>query len=171
MEIYVENDRFEKKDRSSGQKKKKVVKQVYRVKRDGRKNKSSDLDSISEKIINVLSTLATNGKGKEKSVIDPPRAKSEKNKLKAPKNKKRALLSKTKAKSSYPLGLSNWQKKKLQKLSVPELRKKSMAWVRKGSIQIQNKDDEKRRYERRSPKLRFAPNHQNYWSLHHPFAL
>ncbi|RCV38332.1 hypothetical protein SETIT_8G133600v2 [Setaria italica] len=140
-QIYVENDRFEKKDRSSGQKKKKVVKQVYRVKRDGRKNKSSDLDSISEKIINVLSTLATNGKGKEKSVIDPPRAKSEKNKLKAPKNKKRALLSKTKAKSSYPLGLSNWQKKKLQKLSVPELRKKSMAWVRKGSIQIQNKDD------------------------------
>nr|TKW26366.1 hypothetical protein SEVIR_3G184000v2 [Setaria viridis] len=49
---YVENDRFEQKDRSSVQKKKKVVKKVYRVERDGRKDKSSDLNSISEKPIN-----------------------------------------------------------------------------------------------------------------------
>nr|TKW37787.1 hypothetical protein SEVIR_1G071400v2 [Setaria viridis] len=111
---YVENDH--QKDRSSIQKKKKVVKKVYGVKRDGRKDKSSDLNSVSEKPINVLSTSATNGKGKKKSAIDPPNAKFEQNELKTPKEKKR--------------------RKKLQKLSAQELRKKGMAWVPKGSIQI-----------------------------------
>ena len=56
-----------------------------------------------------------------------------------------------------------------------------MAWVPKGSIQTQDKDDvhtkgatqlkEKRRSRRRSSSMRFAPNHQNYWSVHHPFDL
>nr|TKW14385.1 hypothetical protein SEVIR_5G164200v2 [Setaria viridis] len=137
---YVENGRFEHKDRSRVQNKKKVVKQVYRVKRDGRKDKSLNLNSINEKPTNVLKISSTNGKEKEK--LD---------------------------------------KKKLQKLSAQQLRKKGMARVPKRSIQIQNKDNaqekgaaqlkEKKRYERRSPKLRFAPNHQIYWSLHHPFAL
>jgi hypothetical protein len=45
---YVESDRFEYKDRSSAQNKKNVVKQVYRVKRDSHKDKSSDLNSINE---------------------------------------------------------------------------------------------------------------------------
>ncbi|RCV22276.1 hypothetical protein SETIT_4G207900v2 [Setaria italica] len=146
---YVENDHFEQKDRSSVQKKKRVVKQVYQMKTDGCKDKSLDLNSVSKKPINVLSTLATNGKGKEKSAIDPPSAKSEQNKLKAPKNKKKE--------------------------------KKGMAWVPKGSIQIQNKNDVqangaaqlkgKKKSERQSSNMRFVPNHQNYWSLHHPFAL
>jgi hypothetical protein len=47
--------------------------------------------------------------------------------LKRSKNKRGALLSKTEAKSSNPLGLSNWQKNKLQKLSAQELRKKGMS--------------------------------------------
>uniref|UniRef100_K3ZCA3 Uncharacterized protein n=1 Tax=Setaria italica TaxID=4555 RepID=K3ZCA3_SETIT len=55
------------------------------------------------------------------------------------------------------------------KLSAQELRKKGMAWVRKGSIQIQNKNNvqpkgaiqlkEKRKFERQSSNIRFAPNH------------
>nr|TKW29622.1 hypothetical protein SEVIR_3G407900v2 [Setaria viridis] len=145
---YVENDHFKQKDRSNVQKKKKVVKQVYRVKRDGRKDKSSDLNPISEKPINILrprlglSTSASNGKDEEKSAIDPPSAKSEQKKLKKAENKKRALLSKTEAKPSYPLGLSNWQKKKLQRLSAQELKKKGMAWVPKRNIQSQSKDDD-----------------------------
>ncbi|RCV24257.1 hypothetical protein SETIT_5G070600v2 [Setaria italica] len=167
---YVENDYLETKDRSSVQKKKRVVKQVYRVKRDGRKDKSSYLNSISEKPINLLSTSVTNGKGKEISAVDPQSAKSEQKELTNPKIKGKSLLSKAKAKPSHPLSLSNWQKKKkLQKLSAQELRKRNMAWAPKRSIQIQNKDDaqakgaeqlkKKKRYERRSPKMRFAPNH------------
>ena len=56
-----------------------------------------------------------------------------------------------------------------------------MVWVPKRSIQTQEKDDsqakdamqlkKKRRYDRRSPNLSFASNHQSYWSLHHPFAM
>jgi hypothetical protein len=37
----------------------------------------------------------------------------------------------------------------------------------KGATQLK----ENKRYDRRSSKLRFAPNYQNYWSLPSPFAL
>jgi hypothetical protein len=47
------------------------------VKRDGRKDKCLDLDSIDEKPINVLKTSAIKSKEREKSVVDPPTAKSE----------------------------------------------------------------------------------------------
>ena len=56
-----------------------------------------------------------------------------------------------------------------------------MTWIPKGSIRTQDTGDdqakgatqlkEKKRYERRSSKLSFAPNHQNYGSLPSPFAL
>jgi G3E family GTPase len=150
------------------------------VKKDGHKDKSSDLNSVNKKPINVLSTSATNGKEREKSSVDPPSAKSEKKELKRSKTKRGTLLSKTKAKSSHPLGLSNWHKKKLHKHSAQELRKKGMAWIPKGSIRTHTGVDqakgatqlkEKKRYERHSSKLRFAPNHQSYWSLPSPFAL
>jgi hypothetical protein len=101
--------------------------------------------------------------------------------LKKSKDKEGALMYKTEAKSSHPLGLSNWQTKEFQKLSAQELRNKGMAWIPKGSIRIQDTCDdqakgvtqlkEKKRYERRSSKLRFAPNQQNYWSLTSPFAV
>ena len=45
---------------------------------------------------------------------------------------------KTKSQSGCPLGLSYWQKKKLQKLSAQELEKKNMAWVPKKSSQTKN---------------------------------
>jgi hypothetical protein len=108
------------------------------VKRDGRKDKSSDLNSVNKKPINVLSASATNGKGKEKSSIHSSSAKSEQKEVKRLKNKRGALLSKIEAKSSHPLGLSNWQKKELQKLSARELRKKGMAWIPKGSTRTQD---------------------------------
>jgi hypothetical protein len=63
----------------------------------------------------VLSASATNGKEREKSSVDPPSAKSERKELNGSNNKRGALLSKTKAKSSHPLGLSNWQKKEAAK--------------------------------------------------------
>jgi aconitase A len=113
---YFESDHFEYKNRSSAQNKKKVVKQVYQVKRDGHKNKSSDLNLVNGKLINVSITSVTNGKVKENSTIDLLSAKSEQKKLKRSKNKKRAPLSKTRTKSSPTLGLSNWQKKEFKSL-------------------------------------------------------
>jgi hypothetical protein len=97
---------------------KRVVKQVYQVKRDGRKDKSSDLDSIDEKPINVLKTSAINNKEREKLAVDPPTAKSEQKELKKPKIKRKSPLSRTEAKPSHPLGLSSWQRRNLQKLSA-----------------------------------------------------
>jgi hypothetical protein len=47
------------------------------VKRDGRKNTSSDLITIHEKPINVLKTSAIHSKGKENSAVDIPNTKSE----------------------------------------------------------------------------------------------
>ncbi|TVU01230.1 hypothetical protein EJB05_53320, partial [Eragrostis curvula] len=55
-------DRFQRDNRSGAQEKKKVVKQVYRVKRDGRRDKSSDLSSSDEKLNNVVKISATSGK-------------------------------------------------------------------------------------------------------------
>jgi hypothetical protein len=150
------------------------------MKRDGRKDKSLDLNSVNEEPINVFNTSAIGGKGMEKSSVHPPSAKSEQKELKRSKNKRGALQSKTEAKSNHPLGLSNWQKKKLQNLSAQELKMKGMTWILKGSIRTHTGDDqakgatqlkEKKRYEKRSSKLRFAPNHQSYWSLPSPFAL
>jgi hypothetical protein len=179
--LKLESGRFEYKDRFSAQNKKKVVKQVYRVKRYDCKDKSPDLNSVNKKPINVLSASSTNGKEGEKSSVDPPSAKFERKELKRSKNKRGALLSKIEVKSSHLLGLSNWQRKKLQKLIAQEMRKKDMAWIPKGSIQTQDMGNdqakgatqlkEKKRYERRSSKLRFAPNHQNYWSLLSSFTL
>ena len=51
------------------------------------------------------------------------------------------LLSKIEVRPRYLLGLLNWQRKKLHKLSAQELKEKGMAWLPKGSIQTQNKDD------------------------------
>ena len=111
--------------------------------------------------------------------VDIPNVKSEQSKFEGPKIKREVPLSKIEVRSRCLLGSSNWQKKKLQKLNAQELKEKNMAWVPKGSIRTQDKDDgqvkgamqlkEKRRSKGRSSNMRFAPNHQNYWSIHHPF--
>jgi hypothetical protein len=52
--------------------------------------------------------------------------------------------------------------------------------VPKGRIQSQKNDSqvsdamkvkERRRFKKQLPSWRFAPNHQNYWSWHHPYSL
>ncbi|KAG2566616.1 hypothetical protein PVAP13_7NG182100 [Panicum virgatum] len=163
----VENDRFKPKYRSRVQEKKKVVKQIYVVKKDGRKATSSDLNTIVEKPVNVLKTSAINGNEKENSAVDIPYTKSGQKMLKEPKIKKKVPMSKAQAQP------------RLQRLSAQELKEKGMAWVPKGSIQTQDEDDvytegamqlkKNRMSKRRSSNIRFAPNHRNYWSVHHPF--
>jgi len=176
---HIKNDRLKPKDRSRVHEKKKVVKQIYVVKRDGRKDTSSDLNTIDEKPINVLKTSAIDGNKKKNSAIDTPNIRSGQGELKKPKVKRRSPLSRIEAKLSHSFSTSNWQKRKLQKLSAQELKERNMAWVPKGSVPIQDKDDgqakggmqlkKKRRSKRRSSNMRFTSNHQTYWSLHHPF--
>jgi hypothetical protein len=90
------------------------------------------------------------------------------------------LLSKTEIKLICSIGLPKWQEKKLQKLSVEKLKENGLVWVPKRRIQVQ-KDDaqasvatkakERRRFKKQLPSWRFAPNHQNHWSWHHPYSL
>jgi hypothetical protein len=67
---------WRRQNRSRAQPKKKAVKQVYRVKYDGRKEKSSYLNSTIEKSITLLKNLAIDGKEVGKSSIDIIGAKS-----------------------------------------------------------------------------------------------
>lgn len=74
-------------------------------------------------------------------------------------------MSKSEAQLRHPLGLSNWQVRKLQRLSVKNLKEKNMAWIPKGSMHIRNKDQiqvhgaketkKKRRARRELPSQRF----------------
>ena len=114
--------------------KKKIVKQIYIVKRDGRKDTSSDLNTIDQKPINVLKTSAIGDKGKKKLSVDIPSVKSEQSKFKGPKIKKEVPLSKDGVQPRCPLSTSNWQKRNLQKLSIQELKERKMAWVPKGMM-------------------------------------
>ena len=88
------------------------------VKKDGRKDKCSDLNAIDEKLINVLNTSAIGGQGKEKLNVDIPSVESEQSKLKGPKIKHEVPLSKIEVQPRCLLGSSRWQKKKLQRLSA-----------------------------------------------------
>ena len=131
-------DRFNHKESvQSSKKKKEVVKQVYRVKRDGRKSATSDLISNEKEPINVL-TLATKDNETNQPIIESRSAKSEEKKLRVHKDKKELPLVKTESQPRCPLGLSYWQKKKLQQLSAQELEERNMAWVPKGSAQNKN---------------------------------
>jgi hypothetical protein len=97
-----------------------------------------------------------------------------------PKIKKDLPLSKTEIKLICSIGLPKWQENKLRKLSAEKLKEKFLAWVPKGSIQAQ-KDDvqasvatkakERRRFKKQLSSWRFAQNHQNHWSWHHPYSL
>ena len=82
--------------------------------------------------IKVL-TLATNGDEASQSST-----KSEEKKLRVHMVKQVLPLLQTKSQPGCPLGISYWQKKKLQKLSAQELEDRNMAWVPKGSSQNKN---------------------------------
>ena len=85
--------------------KKEVVKQVYRVKRDGRKCATSNLISNNKEPIKVL-TLATKGKEVKQSIDKNHSAKSEEKKLRVHKAQKELPLVETKSQSRCSLGLS-----------------------------------------------------------------
>ena len=141
------------------------------MKYDGRKKKSSDLNSTIEKLITLLKILAIDGKEVGKSSIDIVGAKSEQKKVGVPKIKKDLPLSKIEIKPICLIGLPKWQGNKLQKLSAEKLKEKGLVWVPKGNIQAQ-KDDaqasgatkakERRRFKKRLSSWRFAQDHQNY---------
>jgi hypothetical protein len=100
------NDRFKEKTRSGAQVNKKVVKQVYRLKKDGHKDKSSVLDSNNEKPINVLETSATISEKMKQSGTNNLDVKSEQNKLKVPKVKDELLQFTRESQLRCSLGLS-----------------------------------------------------------------
>ena len=128
----------------------------------------------------MLKNPAIDGKEVGKSSIDILGAKFQQKKVGAPKIKKDLPLSKIEVKPICSIGLPKWQENKLQKLSAERLKEKGLAWVSKASIQAQ-KDDvqasgaikakERKRFEKQLPSWRFAPNHQNHWSWHHPYSL
>ena len=73
---------------------KEVDKQVYRMKRDGRKCATSDLISNNKEPIKVL-TLATKGNERKQPIIESQSAKSEEKKLRVHNAKKELPLVKT----------------------------------------------------------------------------
>jgi len=100
------NDRFKEKNRSGALVNKKVVKQVYHVKKDGRKDKSSVLDSNNEKPINVLETSATISKKMKQLGTNNLDVKSEQKKPKVPKVKDELLQFTRESQPRCRLGLS-----------------------------------------------------------------
>jgi hypothetical protein len=123
------------------QEKKKVVKQVYRVKRDNRKDKSSDLSSSDTKPNMTITTSANIDKDVKQQVGDVQGTKSEPMELEVSKVERKLLMPQSEAQLSHPLGLPNWQMRKLQKLKAEELKAKNLAWVPKQSVQVHGKKD------------------------------
>ena len=80
-----------------------MVKQVYRVKRDGRKCATSDLISKNKEPIKVL-TLATKGKEVKQSIVKNQSAKSEETKLRVHKVRKELPVVKIESQLRCPLG-------------------------------------------------------------------
>ena len=88
-------DRFNHKESVwSSRKKKEVVKQVYRLKRDGHKSATSDLISNVKEPMKVL-TLATKDNKMKQSIVESQNVKSEEKKLRVHKVKKELPLIKT----------------------------------------------------------------------------
>jgi hypothetical protein len=170
---------FDETNRRDFQEKKKVVKQIYRVKKDNHKDKSSDLSSSDTKPNVAITTSANIGKDVKQQVGDAQGVKSEPMELEVSKVERKLPIPKSKAQLSHPLDLPNWQMRKLQKLNVEELKVKNMSWVTKQSVQVHDKNNNemkgaketkrRRATKDHSPSLRFAPNHQNYWSSHNPY--
>ena len=73
-----------------------MIKQVYRVKKDGRKSANSDLILKDKEPIKVL-TLATKGNEMKQSVVENESAKSKEKKLKVHKVKQELSLLQTKS--------------------------------------------------------------------------
>ena len=159
-------DRFIYKNRSRAQNKDRMVKQVYVVKKDNRKSKSTYLNSCITEPEEVLDTSSSGTQTIEKLASDSPGTKSELKKPNMPKQPR------------SPLGLSIWHKR-LEKLGAQELKKRGMTWAPNGSSQDPGKDDvfgrsgakanTRKKASTRHLGERFAPAQQSYWSLHRPY--
>jgi hypothetical protein len=104
---------FDETNRHVFQEKKKVVKQVYRVKRDNHKDKSSDLSSSDTKPNVIITTSANIGKDVKQQVGDAHDTKYEPMELKVSKVERKLPMPKLEAQPSHPLNLPNWQMRKL----------------------------------------------------------
>jgi hypothetical protein len=93
-----------------------MVKQIYHVKKDNCKSRSSNLFSSDEKSNVTTTTVVIVGMDVKQQVIDTQGAKSEPVKLEMLKIKEKLSMPKSEAQPRRLLGLSNWQMKKLQKL-------------------------------------------------------
>ena len=93
------------------------------------------MNSTIEKPITLLKNLAIDDKKVQKLSIDIVDVKSEQKKVRVPIIKEEFPLSKKRTKQRCSLGLSKWQKKKLQNLSAEKLREKGLAWAPKKSVQ------------------------------------
>ena len=130
-------DRFNKKESvRSSRDKKEVIKQVYRVKKDGRKCATSDSVSSNKEPVKLI--LATKGEEIKQLIVEDKSAKSECANLKVPKVKTELPKQEQKLQPGCPLGLSRWQERKLQRLCAEELKKKNMSWVPKESCKDKN---------------------------------
>ena len=126
-----------------------MIKQVYRVKKDGRRCAVSELTPNNEQPAEL--TFATKGKETKRVTFDDPIAESKQAKLKVPKIKKGMPLCETKPQPRCPLGLSHWQERKLHRLGADELKKRNMAWVPKGNPQ--SKEDVQAPVARRATRV------------------
>jgi hypothetical protein len=108
-----------------------VVKQVYRVKRDNHKDKSSDLSSSYTKPNMTITTASNIGKDVKQQVDDEQGAKSNQMELELSKVERKLSMPESEAQPSHTLGLPNWQMRKLQKLNAEELKARNLAWVLK----------------------------------------
>ena len=113
-----------------------MVKQIYVVKKDGRKDVVSDSTSNKQKPAEMM--LATKGKEVKRVTFKEPVVKSGEAKPEVPKARKELPVHKVKSQPGYPLGLSHWQEWKVKRLRAEELEKLNMAWVPKRSPQIKN---------------------------------
>ncbi|PNT66311.1 hypothetical protein BRADI_3g09996v3, partial [Brachypodium distachyon] len=145
-------DRFNRNESvRSSKEKKEVIKQIYRIKKDGRECVVSDLISNNKEPVKL--TLATKGEEMKDQI-----AKSEITK-KVPKIKKELPLCKEKSQPGCTLGLSSWQERKLQRLSAEELKKKNMACVPKDKHK--DNSDVQALVARRATKVKKGNNKSN----------
>jgi hypothetical protein len=145
----------------------------------GHKDKSLDLSASDTKPNVTITTLANIGKDVNKQVGDAQGAKSEPMELEVSKVERKLTMPKLEAQPSHPLGLPNWQMRKLQKLNAEELKARNLAWVPKRSIQVHDREDSlmkgaketKRRGATKGylSNQRFARDHQHNWSPYDPY--
>ena len=113
-----------------------MVKQVYRVKKDGCKCAISDPTPDDKKP--AESMLSTKDKKVKQLTFKDPIAEFGQAKPEMPKARKNLPVHKPKSQPGCPLSLPYSQQKKLNWLRAKELEKRNMAWVPKGNPRVKS---------------------------------